>query len=360
MFKNIIMKSYYKIAVFLLLTLMLVSCGKYYVMTTTINKDGSINRDVYTLGSKEFMDGDMSKNPFLFKLDSSWTITKYDSSFNYNFCGENKTLDVKVNRKFLSFEDYASKVEPEDNFRNLVLPHENISKKFRWFYTYYTFTGKYDKIKYEVPIPISEYFTEQESKLWFQGDFTAYKWMNGIELKNILDDIEQKFMNWYAKNMYEISFNIIKNFVEEPYLSKIYEAKDSIYENNINKEDIIGIDTESILKLFDKCYNTDYFTKLFETNKSKIEELSDKETKELDIFNYEIYYELVVPGQLLQTNTQLMNGDTLVWKINAMRFINDDYFITAEYKQVNIWAFVLASLLIIISIISFILLRKRQ
>jgi hypothetical protein len=67
------------------------------------------------------------------------------------------------------------------------------------------------------------------------------------------------------------------------------------------------------------------------------------------LFDKNIEYKLIIPGKTIYANTQLRKQDTLVWKVNAVRFISDDQIIIAESRTVNIWAFAVTFLLILLA-----------
>ena len=59
------MKTNYFIMAMLLL-LSVTSCSTYYRMSSRIEKDGSIYREIYAQGDSAFLAGDKTHNPFLF------------------------------------------------------------------------------------------------------------------------------------------------------------------------------------------------------------------------------------------------------------------------------------------------------
>ena len=61
------MKTNHSIAtLLLLLSLGMTSCSTYYRMTSRIDTNGSMHREVYARGDSAFIAGDKTHNPFLF------------------------------------------------------------------------------------------------------------------------------------------------------------------------------------------------------------------------------------------------------------------------------------------------------
>lgn len=79
----------------LLLSLGMTSCSTYYRMTSRIDTNGSMHREVYARGDSAFIAGDKTHNPFLFQLDTDWQIVNLDSTLKFNFWGEEEKLNVK-------------------------------------------------------------------------------------------------------------------------------------------------------------------------------------------------------------------------------------------------------------------------
>jgi hypothetical protein len=65
-------------------------------------------------------------------------------------------------------------------------------------------------------------------------------------------------------------------------------------------------------------------------------------------------------GKLMATNSDLQTDGTLIWKINMLKFLADDYTLTAKSRTANIWAFVITLLLIVFSVYCFTKNRKTR
>ena len=293
------------------------------------------------------MAGDKSHNPYIFHLDENWTVTNLETKQgNYN---------VKVGRSFSSVAELSQIQCDNDTIRHLVSPKESFRKQYKWFYTYYNFTSVYSNIRSYITIPIDKFLTKEEQKLWLQGDFTAFGNMNGMELKEVMDDIEQKFNRWYYMNIYEECFAVIQSVDgrsdNSPYYSILPTIKDTLSKNF---EDEDGI--KKICEMLDKHLSTTYYSQLYSGNSSLNNVEIPVERLRQTLFENELEYELVMPGKLVSANTLL--NDTLQWKVNAIRFIADDYILTAQSRTLNVWALVITFLLGTCSVI-FLLKRSR-
>ncbi|MDR3094054.1 MAG: hypothetical protein LBU62_05365 [Bacteroidales bacterium] len=167
------------------------SCSKTnYRMLTTVHPNGACLREIYAQGDSAFAAGDWSENPYLFRLDSSWQITPIIDHHT------KQKFNVKIAKNFHSIDEISADLQFDEDLRPLVAPKETLQKHFRWFYTCYSFKAVYPTIPVQQPVPIDRYLSKSEQKLWFQGDLSGYAGLNGIELKEEMDDIELRFGKW--------------------------------------------------------------------------------------------------------------------------------------------------------------------
>jgi hypothetical protein len=311
-----------------------------YMSITKIHPDGSCLREIYAKGDSAFLADNMSNNPYMFRFDSEWKLTLLETNEKH------EKYNVKISKSVDRLEDYSTALEFDEKFRPLVTPVETLQKRFGWFYTYYTFKTVYPCISDKIPVSIDKYMNRGEQKLWFQGDFSAYSGMTGLELKDKMDNMENRFLEWYSRNVQEVYFDIICDFErrlgDSCHITQLFAIKDSVFQI---KADYIT----DILELFDKHLGATYFSDMYKTNEQQIDEMCNERLLE-DLFSREVEYKLIIPGKLISANTTLINQDTLTWKIMAVNLIPDNYELTATSRTVNIWAFAIVFLFIVISV----------
>ena len=332
--------------------------GKYK-MFTTIKEDGSCSRKFTEKADSAFMVGDTSKsNPFPFSIDSAWKISWKTDSINkttnwplkkWESEGDKNKAVVFAKRKFPSVDSMASYDYLKRGNWKSVKPKIEFEKKFRWFYTYYYFKETFPKPELNNRIPITNYLSEKEAKMWLQGNEDCFEGMNGIEIKEYLSQIEEKFYKWYDRNIFEEYVHIIVNNINllnatDISAQKLLSEKDSIYKKKEKKF------LEFDIKVFDNYYNTDAFSEMFD----KHEFLKQKIDSSLAITNYfsnqKIDYHLDMPGKIINTNSSKENSDALYWKVSTSRFLLFKYEMYAESRTPNIWAFIVSGILIVIAI----------
>jgi hypothetical protein len=338
-----------KIFLAILALVLATSCGAYYRMITVLDKNGNAYREIYAHGNKEVESGKINKNPFLFELDSTWTMHIFDSVVRCNFFGEEREFNVIISKRIAAIEEFTKNLSCEENNRSLAAPEESLLKKNRWFYTKYSFKAVYHKLQYDVPVSIDDYLSREEQMLWTQGGIENYKAMNGSEMRDYFNNIDDEFLKWYGRNLFEISFESIIR-VTTKYDLNI--DKEEVYKQTIAlvNDDFIKIDPELVCDILDSFYKTTYFSKLYNANSETLNNDFEKATTVQALIPNVISYELVLPGHILQTNAPIIATDTLIWKVDGMRLLFDDFTLTAEYRVANRWAFWVTGVLILLAV----------
>lgn len=323
------------------------SCETYYRIVTTINSKGGAVREVYAKGDSIFLSGDLSHNPFRFALNG-WNITRFDSIGEFDYFGEKKPFNVIVSKRAKAVDSLSQYIVcSEEKFRQLLAPQEILTKKFKWFYTDYTYTSIYSKLDYNAPMPIDKYMSKDERIIWTQGDTQYFGTMSGSHLFDELDGLSDQFIAWLTRNYFEISLNSVNLYGGNiPDNDRV-----EIYEKYGGKDlEKLG-DPKSVCSALDSYYGTDRFSMLYAQNKAEIDNEFENATAVTEAVNYYYSNELTVPGRLLSTNAPVIDNEYLKWKVDGMRLLFDDYTLTASYRVVNVWAFVISGLILLSAII---------
>lgn len=335
----------------------LTSCQTSYRMVSRIDTDGSLYREVYATGDSAFLAGDDTKNPFLFRIDSDeWQLVKLDSSVKFKFEGSEQDLNVKVCRTFTGMDGkYFTVKNTKEYAYPLVVPTEKIEKEFRWFYTYYLYKATFEELPDKGPIPLSEYLTDEEQRIWLRGDKDVFAPLNGIELNNRLDDIETKFWEWYNRSLYEMSFEVITRFVSldgnAVYMQRMQELKHEIYKKYLSKKQE-DAHPEEICGFLDDSEHTDYYSNLYKANKEAIDRMFEDRGRMVELFGYAVQHELSMPGKLVSSNANLWRSDdsTIIWKVDAFRLLVGEYTLMAESRVPNYWAFAVTLIVVLLAL----------
>jgi len=336
-----------KMILFLMVSVTLTSCfSKKYVISSYIERDGSCRRTIYA-------QDDSVTHLFPYDLTTGWEIAQTDTAVK-SYLSLKNTKNWVVSKKFNSVDELSSGLLPDKNF-----PHakESLKKRFRWFYTYYTFTAVYQEISEKGQVAMVNYLNQDERRFYFQGDLSAYKGLTGFELKDILNDIEEHFCEWYNRSMYEECFQIIAYFTDMDFRPELFAAKDtlySIYRKSHPEQEFLSKQYEDLCPIIDSFFTTNRFSILYATNDKKMNDMTNERTKITDeLLDFSIQYELSFPGKIIATNSQRQNNGALTWEVSMLNFLADDYILTAEWRTVNGWAFAIALLLLVFTVFCF-------
>ena len=361
------MKTNHSIAtLLLLLSLGMTSCSTYYRMTSRIDTNGSMHREVYARGDSAFIAGDKTHNPFLFQLDTDWQIVNLDSTLKFNFWGEEEKLNVKACRNIpLINGEYFSISNGKEQMSSLAIPTEQLKKRFKWFYTYYIYTATYKELPDTGPVPLDKYLNKEEQIIWFRGDNAAFSGMNGIEQNDKLDKLEAKFGEWYNRSQYEIIWEVIRQFTSQKgdtvYVNRLNELKETVYTNHLSGKDSCGdAGIDDVCALFDKVGQTNYYLELYKAHAKAMDNMCEQKIKIAEVFYHAIQFELTMPGTLLSSNASLSTNNIMVWKIDGLRLLTGNYVLTAESRVINYWAFGLTLLIILATLGIFIKLYRNR
>ena len=341
------------------LLMILASCSTDYQMVTRVHKDGTVDREVWALADSAFLAGNETHHPFLFRLGKDWEVEELDSCIETDFFGENGKLNLKAHKVLDGVEGLDFFSAREDWMGPLAVPKEKLEKHFRWFYTYYTYTCDFQEIKDKGPIPMDKYLNRAEQLFLLQGKADGYAGMNGVELINSLEDAEQRFLEWYYHTQFEMSYEIVEHFLKKTptdlsYLPRLEKDKEEVFSADGNRKKEIECPPEYVCGLLDKRYQTAVFGNLYKDYARQMEQLFEEKSIATQLFEYQIKFELSMPGELLSSNAVSAQDGMLVWKVDAYRVLTDNYRLQAESRVMNIWAFVLTGLLFAVALILFI------
>jgi hypothetical protein len=353
-------------------------------MLTVINPDGSCRREFSAYADSAFMVGDTAdkSNPFPVEIDSSYFIAwqykdreihtdfpisqiVYDSFMLNNANTEKqKNFLIFASRNYKSVEQMAKefKLKSSHPWKNMDIKY-NFEKKFRFFYTYFSYKETYPQIEIPFDEPIENFMTEEEAAYWFTGEPNLIEGMNGVEIWEYIDDLQKKYDLWIKKNKWNMQYKIVAehyDMINNPPVSQkeFINLRDTIFETYSNNKHFDWLINMTNFAL-DSYFKTRVFSEFWEKESDLIEN-ADEEFENQDFISYfgnAFAYQLIMPGKIIFTNGVNRN-DTLSWNLTAYRMANSDYTIKAQSRKLNIWMIVLTGVLAITAVVIFVYRRK--
>lgn len=371
-----------------LAVLFVASCTQPTDMLTVINPDGSCYREFAENADSAFLMGDKSyeHNPFASDIDSTWefawsfrnsklrtdfplskavvdSISKLTANLariEGKLSKEHVIVYARQNYRSVEEMDTTFKLKESNDWNKIKVKH-NLNKQFRWFYTYYTYRETYPMIKTGFELPLENYMTKDEARFWFTGKPNILQGKNGMEIREYLGKIEDKYNNWIAENLWNAEYKVLLNnydrLSKKPVSEEQLQAlQDSIYSSNVNN--IKDFDMEKALNSF---FKSDAFSELWKNENTPMKKFEKNLDKKFSfLFLPSINYKLILPGKVTQLGDAIIQGDTLIYKLTAYRMIPADYVIEAQSRKANVWAFILTGIIMIVAVGSFVWKPKRR
>ena len=299
---NIFIK--YRFGTFIVLFLLIASgCKKEKKTTTIINNDGSCVR---TIAVNPVSD---TSSTFPIPTDKSWDIH----------------LEGDTDKSFIAVKKFDDVNRLNNEYRRAKKAGIDITfeKKFRWFFTYFSYQETYKPLLPIQRITIQNFLTKEEYAQYEHGD-------TGKALKKRLDD-------FLTANIYEEFYSQLIDSVEQLHDPSIPASVFITKKQDIGFHEFGKGETKDIVKYLERILGL----KL----KGKIERPIENITKsiEADIqfmmdAGGDYLNEVQMPGIILNTNANTVEGNKSVWRFNEDRFAYIGYTMTVESRIANPWA----------------------
>lgn len=327
-------------------------------MHTTINSDGTCTRIV---SYSEVMPQEMR--------DSLWTDSSQRhaqpvpecleiSGFTYLYTqvGIGDTVTSVLTRGYNTVEEMSADMPLKLNGVRLQTT-SSLTRRFRWFYTDYTFAEVFGNIADNFCIPLSDYVADDVASFWFTGQPDMLQNLSGAEAANRINPIESSVTNWLNDNIFQLNFDFIASHYDsvinppisrEQFLAQRDSFKEFVMKSDevLKFGDILAADHEKLLKEF--FHSNAYAIFFDETPSGKA--LEDENVKFLNVFNLSVPYTLTMPGKVVDAGIGVYQNDTVFYSLSGERLIPHDYTISATSRVTHYWAYILTLIVLIIAV----------
>jgi hypothetical protein len=299
---NIFMK--HRFAAFIALILLITpGCKKEKTTTTTIDSDGSCVRTIVVNPVSD------TSSTFPVPTDKSWDI-HLEGDTDKSFVAVKKFDDVN-----LMNNEYR---RPEK-----VGVHIAFEKKFRWFFTYFNYQETYKPLLQIQRIPIQNFLTKEEYAQYENGD-------TGRALKKRLDD-------FLTANLYEEFYSQLVDSVERMHDPSIPASVFITKKQDVGFHEFDKGETKDIVKYLEKTLGLKLQGKIEKPIESITKSIKDSVRFMLDAGG-DYVNEVRMPGIILITNANSVEGNKVVWRFNEDRFAYTGYAMAVESRIANPWA----------------------
>ncbi len=285
----------------------LFSCRDYNVKTI-VNEDGSIEKIIKI----ESRDEIKNLNGLFFNIDSTWTIKHEKDSVTSSYT-------TIARRKFDSVSELIDKYGSPYG----VVIEVNLTRRFRWFYTYYEYEEIIEKTNPFNAIKVEEYLTAEEYK--------------ELEIGEISEALSDKLNNYLQASAFEELLNKLKKLFGTNNLDTT--------RLNISRDKLTGLfevddEPEWLYKNLESIYADEDISGMFEQI-TGIYNLMEKKAERIFLsVGSNFGYEIELPGLILETNAKSLTGSTGYWKFDTENFTYIDYRMHILSRKANVWAMI--------------------
>jgi hypothetical protein len=278
------------------------SCNHEQRTTTKINSDGSCMRTIVVNPVSD------TSSSFPIPTDKSWEV---------RFEGD--TEKVYVASK--SFDDVN---QMNNEYRRLgkVGIDLKFEKKFRWFFTYFSYQETYKPCLQIQRIPIRTFLTKEE--------YTRYE--NGDTSKALKERMDEFFMANIFEEFYSQLIDSVESLHDPSLPVSIFIAKKQEIDFDKMKHD-----TKDIVKYLERVLGLKLRDKL-ERQIDGIDKSVEAKVQFMIDAGGDYVNEVVMPGIVLNTNANTVEGNKVVWHFNEDKFTFINYTMIVESRIANPWA----------------------
>jgi len=327
-------KKYQYVTIMILILLFASGCKKDKKTTTKINRDGSCERTVFVESVKD------TASPIPVYKDKTWNV-RVEGDSEKVYVASKKFDDVnQMNNEYRDPNEFGIDIKFE--------------KKFRWFYTYFDYKETYKSYFPFKNISLDSFLTKEEYAQYEKGDTSK-------AFKKRLDEF--------------LTRNIFEEFYEQ-LVDSVRSLNDSSLPVNaflVKKVEFINWLTDPTknlkgLDILDKIHD---IRKYLEKNIGL--KLNDNLERQMDGISHSIgqkfqsmmdggkyINEISMPGIILNTNANTVEGNIVSWKFDQDKFCYTDCTMTVESRIANTWATYATGGVLIVLVALLILPRLRR
>jgi hypothetical protein len=292
----------YRFVTFIAIVLLTVSgCKKERKTTTQINSDGSCVRTIVV-------------NP-VSDTSSSFPVPT-EKSWEARLEGDTEKVYVASKR----FDD-VNQINNEYRRAGKIGVDLKFEKKFRWFFTYFTYVETYKPCFQIQRIPIRAFLTKEEYAQYENGDTSKAlkKRMDEFLMANIFDEFYSQLID-SVESLHDASL---------PVTVFIAKKKEIDFDN-------MKHNTKDIIKYLEKILGLKLRDKL-ERQIDGIDNLVEAKVQFMIDAGGDYVNEVVMPGIVLNTNANTVEGNKVVWHFNEDKFTFINYTMIVESRIANPW-----------------------
>jgi hypothetical protein len=388
------MKPFY--ILFLVCLLFIPSCLDYEI-TTKLNRDGSLERELIIRGDSS----DLTEEKILYPVDSSWQVqmVKDSISLDENNKNSKENWALHARRNFSDSRELNSFFDNEARFPNQQHMKVEVKKQFRWFYTFITYKEQFFPMFPFTEIPLNQSLKQEELDLIFAPETEVVVYNkeldklvlvkkdsikhpmvreDSLRAEELENGINHKFAEWQNQAVLNGFYTILKEYLIKQNnnldTNSLLAAK-KVIAAKINSLEILPLYNNSILtenknespydytKDADRYISTVLKDFSMELKDSMLQTLNTRDTSLFKPFKsklalisfpiFEYVCKVEMPGLLMDTNGKTVEGNTVKWEIpDSAYYMGSE--MEAQSRVVNRTSMVLTGVFFVLAVLGFI------
>lgn len=329
---------------------------------------------ILTLASCEF---DVATETTVYpdgSLDKTIAVEKTDSAnYIFNVNGWEKSILKKAKKDtakidsvqydtFTSFHKKFASVEEANADLSVVSDTVlqvtgKFEKKFRWFYTYITYSETYHKLN-KLKVGPEDYVTQEDYAFIDRLPAEGQKISKADEL--YLSTLHDKIFSTYGEDVLHEEFFTLAGIVvtAQPALDSLMKHKTDLRAAVEKLNDRGGVDQDNML-----LAALDSFK--IPIDQSKVAEFQIAQKKFWKKMGFistvddgKFVNRINLPWDVVSTNADSISGNSLFWAPPTIKFLLKDYTMYGECRKLNWWAVIVS--LLVIGFTVYLFIRKSQ
>ncbi|MCW5910564.1 MAG: hypothetical protein KIT62_05790 [Cyclobacteriaceae bacterium] len=251
-------------------------------------------------------------------------------------------LKPKEGKKFVGFKNsFASSEEANQHLAmandTLFRVTSSFDKKFRWFFTYISYSDTYHAIN-RLSLPAEDFFTREDfqfiNRLPAEGKAIAPA--DSLYLKMLNEKITDHYGN---RALFDAYFNLLVNLVQTElpgtdHLGKLSSNREKFFQLVLNDKDVDDNFLQAFADSLQIPLKLDSFPE-YVLAKNQLEQTINFISTAYDgKYTHAIH----MPWTIVKTNADSVAGNTAYWAPPAIKFLLKDYTLSAEARKTNYWA----------------------
>lgn len=329
--------------ILIIFTLLISGCKTIHKVSTTIHSNGSCTR-TFIIGIDN--PGDIHYGNFNLPLDSTWEAKK---TVRKDIGKEDSVY--AISRYFKNVSELNSLYQAQIDSIGSSFCEMDFEKHFYWFYTVYQYREKYKPINPYNLIPISDYLTPGEIAILLSDD-------DSLQTTGDSMAVAKKFTAWFEKTLFEEYFTALKKGIKKLKHSDltwemVAPLKDSLTHTPIlNEEAFFDVNIKEYIENGNKALQPFLSQKALDVLREHesliFEDFIKNSNIKIDIDDICEINEVTMPGLILGTNAETVQGNRVLWKTDLEKFYFNDYEMWVESRKVNLWTIWITGVLLIL------------